>query len=338
VVADDELSLETRQMMDEIEGIAQLTGWKDTRQPAPDSGTPGRAPVQVSAADAVSGDDGSKWLAVLSPEWDAKFKGDYIACIAMFRDFGITVRDSITAIDGKSYTVPDWLAIKQSLTVEQMQAIQRLDSPRLILTPFGMPLRELVKKVMGQRGAFLEPQRAAEFDMVFQADVSGEMRYHSQSFEEGPGKTPWKKKTDFLQVPKLGMSGWSVVVIEGAQRIDPASIEIPSEEGFTKIASVSKSPKELLEEYQQAGYWGPTPEDWLVLQAIGIRTGEAIDMDKPYTGCLGANIYTNETNLIFVCKFYPVNCMSLRLALDQVDDGSVGSRRVVRIPIRNNAS
>ncbi len=185
----------------------------------------------------------------------------------------------IKAIDGKLYAPPSMDQIREAMTETHLKTIQKefLEKGRkikLLLTPIGMEVEKIAKKVGIKKSGCLNQNPVFTGNWDIKADLPAGPRtkvaslgkpteqpevvkYFVDSFDVA--KAGGVTKTDLLQSTggNNRFPGWQVLVVDDGPSDSSLPNKVPSD-------TLNKSAEELLADFKARGLSGMVPEEWLL--------------------------------------------------------------------------
>jgi hypothetical protein len=252
--------------------------------------------------------------------------------LATMRYFGIIDDENnpeVECIDNKRRKAPThdeiWQELSKPENSSKMDAIKTLKSPKMIITPIGMPLSTLADKVGSKNGRMKKGGGVLKQEPVYRdgwdinSDVTGAMRYFPSKFEkEGHGGKTKKELLNDSPFP-----GWQVVFVDGEQ----------------EVKDTDKDATYFLEKWGKEGYDAMTIEEGMMVHPEGVvapfeEGNEAHPFNRrSYEWALGSYIPGKGEKGVVPNVYWVEAFRLLYLRWDDPDnhDADLGPRRAVRV-------
>ncbi len=315
---------EKKRVIDEMTGrLRAVLDAPDT--PEPPETPPGTLPNIVRSPESY---------ADMTPEQIKEdIERQYNGRLATMRYFGIiddADNPEAECIDNVRRRAPTheeiWQELSRSENSAKMEAIKTLKSPKMIITPIGMPLSTLADKAGSQNGRLrvggevLEQNPVYRGDWDINSDVTGKMKYFPSEYERDNhgGKTKQELLTGDSPFP-----GWQVVFVDGEQ----------------EVKDRDQTATDFLDEWNTKGYDALTTEEVMMLHPEGVVApfgdeNEAHPHNRAnWEWALGSYIPEMGEKGAVRLVSWVVDGRRLRLIWDRPDDraGNLGPRRAVRV-------
>lgn len=269
----------------------------------------------------ISGDEPdesftNKSYLIQGPEGFADVRGwvdaEYEKRMSTHLYFGFT---NYAGINGTVYAPPTNASILAAMTLPQLELIRTFERPILVMTPISVAMQDLVTAFDSQKGAMkVHNASMNSWGTIlklrdFNYDRKNLMTYGNFGVS----------KMDLIADSQNSSKGWRVLAVEGSD-------EVPDKDCTADY---------IVEKYRKEGFVGLTPEDELMLQAVGLRMGKPFGSTISPVDGRGYNFWLTGASLAdrVPCSRWDSDSSRIEYSHSLSDDMTVNhsSRRAVRI-------